>query len=275
MDPVTAVGLVSNIIQLVCVARNVVITFNELRKSTDGLSEEANRFLQSADTVLQGLDRVASCSNETEAKDSFQEHALEMQVLINIYKSKLEELRVKDPKTSYRTFKAALKGWWRKEQLEASFKAIDQMSAQITTHIITIYVPSMSLKLGNIYQQNSEMELNCHIRWICSWNKLSRPTPGQLCMVRAWSVGCRSGSLIESCSRAIDNASERYIFHNYSIERIESLKLTTRRLNGYLTATITTLRHPNTQDSENGYQKTRRQITCFGSLENLVLAKAP
>jgi hypothetical protein len=43
MDPVTAVGLATNIIQLIQVGRNISTTVKELRRSASGFSYRQNR----------------------------------------------------------------------------------------------------------------------------------------------------------------------------------------------------------------------------------------
>jgi hypothetical protein len=160
MDPVTAVGLASNIFQLIGVARGVALTTRDLYKSKNGLSKEIDRFRIQAELVHKHLDELTRGTSTKPDDVALREYAQAMCTRTTEYLATLDRVKIRDTSSWWNAFGAAVKSWWKKEQFAESFKAIEEAGTNITTHIVTTKIPAMQVDISRIHKHTLLMEAN-------------------------------------------------------------------------------------------------------------------
>ncbi|EPS45160.1 hypothetical protein H072_844 [Dactylellina haptotyla CBS 200.50] len=119
MDPLTALGACSSILQVVDFSIKILSKGNELRTSLSGALPE-NLQLESVASHLQAL--VAKLQQQNtpshpQAQGLNQLSALCTQT-VNELLSVLETLKITGPRTKWKSFRAAVKSVWKKEKIE-------------------------------------------------------------------------------------------------------------------------------------------------------------
>lgn len=162
MDPISAVGFATNIIQLVAVARDVVLIAKDVRRSKDGLSRNVEKFRAQAHLVCKELDELIEIPCYSPDYHAFFEYAKVMHLRIEEYLSKLDATRAKGSNNWSQALRAALRIWWKKDELEEGFKVIEEIGTQVATRIITIHVSTTSSKVSGVQEHNLQMEADLH-----------------------------------------------------------------------------------------------------------------
>ncbi|KAF2795797.1 hypothetical protein K505DRAFT_359886 [Melanomma pulvis-pyrius CBS 109.77] len=96
MESLAALGLASNIIDLIGVFRSVTSTIKEIQKSASGSSKDFDQFRHFASLVRRDVDLIiADAKNDRE----FQQYARSLRDRMNTYLAELDDCKVKDPKS--------------------------------------------------------------------------------------------------------------------------------------------------------------------------------
>jgi hypothetical protein len=126
MEAVAAVGLASNIFQVIDVMKNIATTIKDIRKSTSGFSTETNRFRSLAQLVRKDISSLlASRSN---VDDDLQQCIGTLRSQLDKFIIELDSLRLVEPKSLYQSSKIATKIWWRRERITDYVTTIQQIS---------------------------------------------------------------------------------------------------------------------------------------------------
>jgi predicted component of type VI protein secretion system len=126
MEAVAAVGLASNIFQVIDVTKNIATTIKDIRKSTSGFSTETNRFRSLAQLVRKDISSLlASRSN---VDDDLQQCIGRLRSQLDKFIIELDSLRLVEPKSLYQSSKIATKIWWRRERITDYVTTIQQIS---------------------------------------------------------------------------------------------------------------------------------------------------
>ncbi|CAI6333942.1 unnamed protein product [Periconia digitata] len=162
MEPLVAIGLVSNIFQLVEVGRHVATIANDIRRSHSGFSGEALRLRESAAIVKENLKKATSSSAQDTEQTEFHNYAKRMQICMDAYISKVENLREKQLNSRgprYWTIcKATITMWWKEAELREALEDIKAIESKITAHIIAVYVPAMNLSMKDFLEQGAQSD---------------------------------------------------------------------------------------------------------------------
>ena len=158
MDPITAVGFATSIVQLIGVAKSITSTVRQIRQSASGLPKEAEEFRNLAKNINISLAIIIKPGADTKIDDVFRNYATDLQNHVKIYVEELDKLKVNSSDTGWRLWRAAIKAWWNSSQMEESTTLIHRMGSQVTMHIISVYLPAMDSKLGGIHDQTKRTE---------------------------------------------------------------------------------------------------------------------
>jgi hypothetical protein len=164
MEATTVVGLATNIIQLIQVGHNILITVRDIRRSTTGFSKETDAFRSHADQVRRDFDHLTESVLTNDEK--FRDYVSALRVQVDIYDEELAKLRLKKPSSYYQTLKLAYKVLWNRGRLEEIYQDIAKMGTEVTMHIVTIYMPRFDAKLDGLFDQNEKtgMDLSQQMR---------------------------------------------------------------------------------------------------------------
>ncbi|KAL1608135.1 hypothetical protein SLS60_003074 [Paraconiothyrium brasiliense] len=162
MDPITAVGLASNVIQLIGIARDIALTAKDLRRCRNGLSQEAERYCVKAKLIRESLITIITAPSTSLVDDAFRDFARNMHTCADDYISRLDSLRVKDSSKWSTAWGAAVRFWWRREELEQSSAINEQVGTQIANYIITTQIPTMHSGIRGVWEHNLQMEASLY-----------------------------------------------------------------------------------------------------------------
>jgi hypothetical protein len=149
MEPLTAIGLVTNIFQLIDVATTLASTAKAIRKSSSGFSANVDNLRSLATDVGQALD--AADIGEDRTKAFLQS--------LNQYMVEIEVLRVQHPQGLFQSCIGAVRTWYNKDKLEESRRAMGDMGASITMHLITTHIPAINTKLDDLSDQSKHTRM--------------------------------------------------------------------------------------------------------------------
>ena len=144
MDPLTAVGLASNIIQFVQFGSNLVYGSLDLYKSADGTSS-VNAELQFLTEDLTGI-----CSKLSRPRNLMEERLLpkaeldlvklarSCESLGSQFLTVLEGLKVKGQNRRWESIRQALKTQWKAKDIDRYRMRLDTYRAEIGSHLLTM-----------------------------------------------------------------------------------------------------------------------------------------
>lgn len=148
MEGVAAVGLASNIIQLVQVACSIGQIVKDLRKDSSNLSSEAKQLRTRAQRVREDVDTIFSKKQITDTQ--FKSYAEDLQQRVNAYLTALDDTILKNYKKLFGPWITAYKIWRKKDELAELLRRVDEMGTQVTEHIIRQFLPHISFKLDDL-----------------------------------------------------------------------------------------------------------------------------
>lgn len=144
LDPLTAIGLASAIVQFVDFGSKLISETKELSHSVDGSSTQ-NEERQAVTEDLRELCKNLSSSQSRapSAKPSTDELALlelsgSCKVVADELVAVLEKLRVKSAHEKWGSFKMALKGAMKKEKIESIRVRLDRIQSQLQLRLTSI-----------------------------------------------------------------------------------------------------------------------------------------
>lgn len=131
-DPLTSLGLASRLIQFVDFSCKLFQGTRSIYKSATGSSEENS----SLHFIVADVQRL---SQGIEASESHPEDlrrlAIEIKRLSEELLGALEELRLKEKKTKWKSFQLAMREVWNKQKLTGMSDRLSRLQAQLNAHI--------------------------------------------------------------------------------------------------------------------------------------------
>ncbi|CZR58778.1 uncharacterized protein PAC_08670 [Phialocephala subalpina] len=156
MDPLTVLGLASNIVQLVTFTSDLVSRGNEIYKSADGVLIE-NLELESITTTLQKLasylvvpDRHSQRPTKTETQ--LQELCNGCKDVSGRLLNVIQGLKAKEPHAKWNSFHQALNSVWKENDIRALESRLERYRRQIDTTLL--------VSLRECVQELSDRELD-------------------------------------------------------------------------------------------------------------------
>ena len=149
MDPLSALGLASSILQCLQFVGSLISQSREIYKSVDGATEEVISFRDMARNLAainQDLISRPSQSDETrlsKAEKRLRQLCEESKSINEEVLATLEHLQLKGSRTGWDSFKRALNSAWKKSEVDALQKRLDGIRKELdTTLLISVrYLP--------------------------------------------------------------------------------------------------------------------------------------
>jgi hypothetical protein len=132
MDPFTAIGLAANILQFVDFAWKLVTETREIAISTNG-STENTRLLTSIIVDFESSNAVIESitTNDKDLKDIIEQCRVVSSQLVKV----LDGLKVGPHQSRWASFTVALKGVWKKKDIEGLFESLSKLRQRVLEHL--------------------------------------------------------------------------------------------------------------------------------------------
>ena len=155
LDPLSALGLASNVIQVIDFSWKLVDRGNALYKSSDGASIENREVEMIADDLSRLANRLHTSLTETEksamltaGEESLRDLSKKCEVVARELITALDRLKVKKKHRRCESFRKALITVWGREEIENIASRLSALRAQLDTHVLLSlrYAPNTSAK---------------------------------------------------------------------------------------------------------------------------------
>lgn len=158
MEAIAAIGLVTNVLHIVEVARDITFTVKDIRKSASGIATETKRFQEYANFIRGGMGSpISTTSARHSADEDLQEQLSTLCGELDAFEAQLVSLRSENPKSCWQACKTAFKIWCERDRLSDQARTIDEMSNQISVHLVTVHLPRMDVKLDELRAEHADM----------------------------------------------------------------------------------------------------------------------
>ncbi|KAH6667689.1 hypothetical protein B0J14DRAFT_601221 [Halenospora varia] len=139
-DPLTALGLASNIVQLVTFTSDLISKGREIYKSADGTLVE-NLELETITTSLQVLSNelvlpICERGKLTKTENQLQELCDGCKAVSGQLLDVIRGIKAKGPHMRWNSFRQALNSVWREDEIEALETRLDRYRRQIDTTLL-------------------------------------------------------------------------------------------------------------------------------------------
>lgn len=143
LDPFSALGLASNVVQFVDFGRKLVSGAVELYQATDGTSTanaELELIIQDLGEISAGLEpgSLHQASGFTKDELKLQELAVSCKQLANEFLSLLESLKVQGPHKRWKSALQASRSAWKEKQIRSYMRRLDEFRSQLTVRLVAI-----------------------------------------------------------------------------------------------------------------------------------------
>lgn len=143
LDPVSAVGLASSVIQIVDFSCKLVSKTREYRTSADGALIEHKELRAAADRLsalskaIHGpLAKCRSLRKPTNVDLALGDIAGECLDQASELAQALQELQIDDSRNTWKSFRQALKAIWNKEKIEQIRRRLDTLREHVVIHLL-------------------------------------------------------------------------------------------------------------------------------------------
>jgi hypothetical protein len=143
LDPVSAVGLASSVIQIVDFSCRLVSKTSEYRTSTDGaliehkeLRAAANRLSALSKAIHGPLTKCKSLRKPTNVDTALSDIAGECLDRASELTQALQELQIDGTTNTWKSFRQALKAIWEKEKIEQIRRRLDTLREHVVIHLL-------------------------------------------------------------------------------------------------------------------------------------------
>jgi hypothetical protein len=162
MDPLSALGLASNIVQFVDFTCKLISITHSLYESTSGTKEE-NLELEKLAHAIRSLADDATAKFPNTKNASTQEVTLRelsdmCRGVADELLSVLQTLKVKGSHKKWESFYHALKSEWKQKEISALEERLHRIGNILSTKVLSKLLLQVGERLTNVYDQNRQME---------------------------------------------------------------------------------------------------------------------
>jgi hypothetical protein len=152
LDGVSALGLASSIVQIVDFSVRLFSKTREYHKSDDGslinqqaLGQVAGRLHNLGKRLGDSLSAIEHTNEPMNEQSALSIEEIELKSIASQCRdnahelsSILEDLRINGRNTRWKSFRHALKSYWRKEEIEDALKSMNMMREQMVVYLLVI-----------------------------------------------------------------------------------------------------------------------------------------
>ncbi|RAH54201.1 hypothetical protein BO85DRAFT_428055 [Aspergillus piperis CBS 112811] len=156
MDPLTAVGLASNIISFVDFTTQVISRCEELYRSASGATTE-NLELEELATNIRRLAEETRCTKKDKILESLSSQCISVSdELIAL----LNSVKVKSDRRGWASIHQALKSVWKQSDIDDLQQRLNRIQAQLYDHLITHQQREIDYKIERLVEENERLDVN-------------------------------------------------------------------------------------------------------------------
>jgi hypothetical protein len=179
MDPLSALGLASNIVQFVDFTSKLISTARGLYKGTSGTIEENWELEKSANAIRSLADdataKFANNKNASTQEATLRELGNMCRGVADELLSVLQTLKVKGSHKKWESFYQALKSERKHKEISALEERLNRIGNILSTKVLSTLLLQVSGQITNLYVQNQHMEASRSLQI----DKLSRDISNQ------------------------------------------------------------------------------------------------
>jgi len=145
LDPFSALGLASNIVQFVDFSSILISDSRELYRSVSGITiengevKEATEELQRLCDRLAGLRMTSSTTNAlSKEEECLRKLAISCRETSHALLSVLRDITAQEPRKKWQTFRVALKSVLKKDQIQELEKKLDSHRSQLALQLMAM-----------------------------------------------------------------------------------------------------------------------------------------
>ncbi|GLA87494.1 hypothetical protein AtubIFM56815_001920 [Aspergillus tubingensis] len=156
MDPLTAVGLASNIISFVDFTTQVISRCEELYRSGSGALAE-NLELEELAINIRRLAEETRCTKEDEILESLSSQCISVSdELIAL----LNSVKVKSDRRGWASIHQALKSVWKQSNIDDLQQRLNRIQTQLHNRLVTHQQREINYKLERLIEENERLDVN-------------------------------------------------------------------------------------------------------------------
>jgi hypothetical protein len=132
LDPLTTLGLASNILQFLDFTAKLIAGSRAISKSQAGLSEDTAYLRNKAENITILIDGfLASGGSLIYLREELESCKIMARSLLEA----LEKLEIKGPKTKWKSFLVALKEVWSETKISSMSLRLTEIQTQVSAHV--------------------------------------------------------------------------------------------------------------------------------------------
>ncbi|EXJ53357.1 uncharacterized protein A1O5_13397 [Cladophialophora psammophila CBS 110553] len=165
IDPLTALGLASNIISFIDFGVQALAKGRELHKSATGRLIEHDEFRSAIGRLQQlregidiSLQSLSSRTGLTHAEAALQEITAECQKISEEFQDALSTFTAQPGQSPWKSFRQAFEALWKKDGLERMQQRLNNQSEQLVLHLLVVVSQRQKDNSDQLYAKTSDAE---------------------------------------------------------------------------------------------------------------------
>ncbi|KIW63805.1 hypothetical protein PV04_08777 [Phialophora macrospora] len=165
IDPVTALGLASNILSFIDFGLEVLAKGRELHKSATGRLIEHDEFRtavgrlqQLRDGIDNSLQSLSSRTSLTPAEEALQQITAECQKISAEFQDALSTFTAQPGQSPWKSFRQAFEALWKKDGLERMQQRLNYQREQLVLHLLVVVSERQKDNSEKLYAKTSHAE---------------------------------------------------------------------------------------------------------------------
>ncbi|KAK5457114.1 hypothetical protein LTS15_004895 [Exophiala xenobiotica] len=165
LDPLTALGLASNIISFIDFGIQVLAKGRELHKSATGRVIEHDEFhiavgrlQQLREGIDSSLQSLSSRTSLTRSEEALQDITAECWKISEEFQDALSTFTGKPGQSPWKSFRQAFKALWKKDGLERMQHSLKNQREQLVLHLLVVVSERQKINSDKLYAKTSDAE---------------------------------------------------------------------------------------------------------------------
>ena len=135
LDPITSIGLAGNIVQFVDFSWGLLRETKDLYNSSEGTTADIDVLESISNDIIDLDDTLTAPSAAGAIPQQMRDLASQCKEIAQELLLILDKVKAKEPRKKWRSFVAALRSVWKKEQIENLVKRLERLRDQMQTRL--------------------------------------------------------------------------------------------------------------------------------------------
>lgn len=149
LDPITTIGLAGNIVQFVDFSWGLLRETKALYNSSEGTTADIDVLESISNNIIEFDNTLTAPSAAGAIPQQMRDLASQCKEIAQDLLAILDKIKAKEPRKKWKSFMAALRGVWKKEQIENLVKRLERLRDQMQVRL-----QWMLLSVNSIFQFN-------------------------------------------------------------------------------------------------------------------------